>query len=84
MRERSRQHASTSDDVWITASGERLDTPEKLLAFLRDYDTHSERPRSLRQVRLELVASTTSGVVASCARWRVRQNGAVNFSAGDT
>jgi hypothetical protein len=43
MRERARQNPSTLDDVWVTADGERLDTPAKLIAFLRDYNAQIER-----------------------------------------
>ena len=36
MRDEARANPPTHDDVWITRDGTRLDTPEKVLAFMRD------------------------------------------------
>lgn len=33
----------TSEDVWITRDGRRLDTPEKVIAFFRDYNAQLAR-----------------------------------------
>jgi hypothetical protein len=41
MREGARQRRPTPDDVWTTRDRRRLDTPEKLIAFLRDYGEQS-------------------------------------------
>jgi hypothetical protein len=36
MRDAARSNPPTRDDVWITRDGTRLDTHEKMLAFMRD------------------------------------------------